>query len=199
MLNTRIVSPLGEAQWPFLQTPDTKFNPEGVYRVNMVFERTPEVMKFIDELEKILNEFNNHVQNVERKKVSIVKPVYEETDDGKILLKFKQNAKIIPKDRSKDPIDVKIAIFDKFNRPLDPDVKIGNGSKCKIAFMPVGYHQPSTRAVGLTLRIVAVQVRELVTYGDSNDGATYGFDAEQQNEEAPFPFDAIEDDNPSDF
>lgn len=196
MLNTRIVSPLGEAQWPFLQTPDTKFNPDGVYRVNMVFDKTPEVMKFIDNLEKILDEYNTEAQTVERKKVSLVKPVYEETDDGKILMKFKQNAKIIPKDRSKDPIDVKIACFDKYNRPLDPDVKIGNGSKCKIAFVPAGYYQASARAVGLTLRIVAVQVRELVTYGDANDGATFGFDADQ---EEPFPFDNLEDDNPSDF
>ena len=196
MLNTRIVSPLGEAQWPFLQTPDTKFNADGVYRVNMVFDKTPEVMKFIDNLEKILDEYNTEAQTVERKKVSLVKPVYEETDDGKILMKFKQNAKIIPKDRSKDPIDVKIACFDKYNRPLDPDVKIGNGSKCKIAFVPAGYYQASARAVGLTLRIVAVQVRELVTYGDANDGATFGFDADQ---EEPFPFDNLEDDNPSDF
>lgn len=196
MLNTRIVSPLGEAQWPFLQTPDTKFNADGVYRVNMVFDKTPEVMKFIDNLEKILDEYNTEAQTVERKKVSLVKPVYEETDDGKILMKFKQNAKIIPKDRSKDPIDVKIACFDKYNRPLDPDVKIGNGSKCKIAFVPAGYYQASARAVGLTLRIVAVQVRELVTYGDASDGATFGFDADQ---EEPFPFDNLEDDNPSDF
>lgn len=191
MNNNRIITPLGEAQWPYLQTPDTKFDADGVYRVNMIFDKTPEVMQLIDKLESILNDYVDNARNVDRKRVDTVKPVYEELDDGRIQLKFKQNAVITPKDRTKDPINVKIAVFDKFNRPLDESNKIGNGSKIKVSFTPTGYYQASGRAVGLTLRIVAVQVRELVTYEDPTDGNSYGFEAESADN-----FDEMVEDTP---
>jgi hypothetical protein len=44
---------------------------------------------------------------------------------------------------------------------------IGNGSRVKVAFEPFPYIMQSTKKVGVSLRLKAVQVIDLVEYGNS--------------------------------
>ena len=54
--NPRYVTPTGIANYPWLVEPDTKFNPDGDYRVTMIFnEHTPELDYILQDLQKVLD------------------------------------------------------------------------------------------------------------------------------------------------
>lgn len=193
MKNTRFITPVGEANFPYLNKPDTKFDPDGVYRVQLILEDDPDFQALITKLTKILDEFETQAKQ-EGKKIVGRMPLYETEDDtGRIYMKFKQKAFIRPK-KGGDPIQVKIGLFDKHNRPLADE--IGRGSNIKICFEAIPYHSAATRMIGLSFRIVAVQVRDLKTRDNFEDGSSFGFDSEADGD---VPFDDLEEDNPSDF
>lgn len=188
-MQERFITPVGEANFPYLNKPDTKFDSNGVYRVNLRLEDNEEFQKMISKLESILDGFEKEVRK-EGKKVLGRMPLFEPEEDGSdyVTMKFKRKAVIIPKNGG-DPIDVKIAIFDKYNRPLKDEV--GRGSLVKVCFEASPYHMASTKMVGLTLRIVAVQVKELKMRDNYDDGSSFGFDSEEDED---VPFDAPEED-----
>lgn len=186
--NQRFITPLGEANFPYLNTPDTKFDADGVYRVNLFVDDSPEFQALITKLEAILEEAIEDFKE-EGKRVNGKMPLFEtEEDTGRIYMKFKQKALIRPK-KGGDPIEVKVALFDKNNRPLTDE--IGRGSLLKVCFEAIPYHVAATKMVGLSYRIVAVQVRELKTRDNFDDGASFGFESEG-NEDVPFD-DLVED------
>lgn len=193
MKKPRFITPLGEANYPYLNKPDTKFDADGVYRVNLNLDDTPEFQALITKLEGILSEFKKEAVE-QGKKINGVKPLFE-TDEqtGRPYMKFKQKAFIRSK-KGGDPIEVKIGLFDKNNRPLTDE--IGRGSLIKVCFEAIPYHMASTKMIGLSYRVVAVQVRELRIRDNLDDGASYGFEADDSD---PVPFDDLEEDNPSDF
>ena len=126
MKNTRFITPVGEANFPYLNKPDTKFDPDGVYRVQLILEDDPDFQALITKLTKILDEFETQAKQ-EGKKIVGRMPLYETEDDtGRIYMKFKLKA-IISTKKGGDPIQVKIGLFDKHNRPLADE--IGRGTK----------------------------------------------------------------------
>ena len=191
----KYVTPIGTAHYPWLNEPDTKFNPEGVYKVNMTFDKSPELDFMLKDLDKMLEDFyQDTINNPKNAKVKakIQKADLYETvgeDLNKILIKFKQNAVI---KSIKGTFNAHIAIFDSKGKPCQ-GAKIGGGSRIKICFTAAPYYVPSTRVCGLTLRPVAVQVIELKDIGGAS-AESYGFSAEEggfeYSEEPESPFDS---------
>lgn len=190
----RYTTPLGVAQYPWLVEPDTKFNPDGDYKVNMLFgDKDNEHLKFIlKDLNNILEEYyQGIITDPKYAKVAskIQKAdIYEEDTDGNIVMKFKQKAIL---KSIKGTHEVKIPLFDSKGKPLS-NIKLGGGSKIKLCFSVAPYYVPSTRMCGLSLRPVAVQVIELKEWAEGGTMQAYGFKSEDGYEDA----EAAEDDDP---
>ena len=189
----RLTSPAGTAAYAWLTKPDTKFNADGDYKTNLIVPEA-DAASFIGKLEELRDEYQGDVlENTDDKaKVSKLKKynvadVYEEEMDeegeptGNVIFKFKQRAVIRPK--GKDPFEKTVALFDAKGKKLS-GVNPGGGSRIKVSFEPVGYCMDSTKTFGLSLRLNAVQVIELVAFGGEQNAEGYGF-----GEEEGFEFD----------
>lgn len=175
----RLTTPKGYAQYPYLLEPDTKFNPEGDYKVNLAMDDNEATNKLITKLEQILDDFyeeNEDVAKAQAKGRKVAKAdIFENDEEGRIVLKFKQKAVITKKDGSK--FEVKIPQFDAKGKPMKAN--IGRDSVIKINFNIKPYYMPTTKTVGLSLRPVAVQVIDLKEFTGGGSAESYGFGEEE--------------------
>ena len=201
--NNRFTTPKGLAQYPSIKTPDTKFNPEGDYKVNLVMEDDEKTNALVSKLEAILEDFYENDDDVlyaiSKGRKVVTQDIYEKDEEGRIVMKFKQKAVITKKDGSKIP--VKIRQFDSKGKPID--VNIGRDSVIKVSFTANPYYMPSTRTCGLSLRLLAVQVISLNEFGDAS-ASSYGFEEEEgyngeEPEDSSKSFEDIDGDVPGDF
>ena len=194
MSTIRYTTPKCLAQFPALLIPDTKFNPDGDFKVTAKFEgMTPALQELIDKLQGILDTFTQQTvaeaKPMDKTKIRTA-GFLDEDEGGNYYIKFKQKA--IIKKRDGSIVNVKIAHFDAKGKPL-LDVNVGRDSVIKIAFTATPYYMPTTKTCGLSLRPCAVQVIKLETGG--TDAASYGFEEEEGGYEAPEkPFDSLEED-----
>jgi hypothetical protein len=180
-------SPVGIAVYPKLTTPDTKFNPDGVYscrlrvpadkaapfvaKLDELYQRNLEVTKA--KLERAAEESSGIEKGKAKKALAAFKPadkpyklaVNEEGEEtGEVEFNFKLTAKYTErktgKVRTRRP-----SIVDYKGTQIDPeDVSIWGGSKvqvgCKLA--------PFNTAIGcgISLRLVQVRIIKLVSGGD---------------------------------
>lgn len=181
----RFASPRGIAVWPRLNEPDTKFKQEGEYTVSLAYDKDdPEVTKLIRFLEKRRDEaFNDWLQeNPKKKKTASAAPVFtDELDDdgeetGRVLLKFKMKASGVSKKTNK-PWKMRPDIFDAKGQKIANPPQIGGGSTLKVSFELSGNFVESAKQFYLSLRLVAVQVIDLVEFG-SRSASDYGFGEE---------------------
>jgi hypothetical protein len=68
-------------------------------------------------------------------------------------------------------------LFDAKGKPLSKDIKIGGGSKMKVSYEILPYYTAIAGA-GISLRLKAVQVIDLVEYSSGGSGESYGFGKE---------------------
>jgi len=172
----KMVSPAGIAVWPYLNSPDTKFDNGGAgeYKVSVKLTEAA-AQPVIDKLQKILDQYQAEEisQNPKVKQFTPRLPIEEEVDDqgnltGNWLLKVKQKAQITT---ANGIVDMKVALFDAKRRPTNAE--IGGGSTLKVATTIVPYTMPSNKAVGISLRLYAVQVINLVEGGSEGDGSMF--------------------------
>jgi hypothetical protein len=150
-------TPKASCRFPFLTIADTKFNPDGIYRIEMIFD--PKV----EEHKKFLEHCKNLYTQSKGKNLPYKKEVDLETKEetGKWVVKFTSNFR--PK------------VFDAKGYHMDDDVLVGNGSVVKVSY---GYTFYEGMNGGVKLYLQAVQVLELVEWnGGSFDD--FGFQAEQ--------------------
>ena len=171
----------GSAQWAKVLEPDTKWNPLGDYSINLQMSQANSA-EMCERLEQIVQEeFSKAIKEKPPLKntlttQAVVNTVYDKEtgdDTGKVEFKFKLKAKGQRKDGSY--YEQQPAVIDAKKQPLPKDMLIGNGSRVKVAFEPIPYIMQSTKKVGVSLRLKAVQVIDLVEYGNS---ATSVFDEE---------------------
>ncbi len=204
----RIVSPKGIAVWPRLNEPDTKFKEEGEYTVSLAYDGDDKAANdLIKKLEQTRDELFEAwlSENPKKKKTAEVAPVFtdevdEEGDEtGRKLLKFKMRASGIAK-KTKKHFTMKPDIFDATGKKLVNPPKIGGGSVLKVSFEVGGHFVESAKKFYLSLRLVAVQVIELVEFGARNAG-DYGFGEEEgfaAGEEATKPKSDFDDETDGD-
>lgn len=160
--------------WAKVFEPDTKFNPAGDYSINVQMPEAKSA-EMSEKLETIVQaKFDEAIENDPRLKNTLTthpvcQPVYDrDTGDatGNVEFKFKLKAKIQKKDGTwyeQEP-----AVVDAKRTPITKETLIGNGSKVKVAFEPIPYVMQATKKVGVSLRLKAVQVINLVEYGNSS-------------------------------
>ncbi len=180
----QITTPAGTASYPFLTRPNTKFDADGEYRVTLILpanEAKP-LMKSIDEAMKESFEKAKSDNPKKAKSIRMAKPPYTNvTDDngnetGDIQFGFKMKAKITPRNGG-EPFEVKPALFDAAGQSLPKTVSIGSGTKMKICAELIPYFTDLVGA-GITLRLKAVQIIELIEYnGQTAD--KFGFGVEE--------------------
>jgi hypothetical protein len=174
-------TPLGTAVFPHLNSPDTKFDDNGIYATSLSL--SPEDAEpLIAALEKMYDtEYKKFCQD--KKKAALKqsdKPWSEEVDKdsgeptGNYIFKFKMKAK------TKTGVEMRPVLFDSKCQPLAEN--IGGGSKMKVAFEPSCWFVPAL-GVGISLRLKGVQVVELKEWG-GRSAESLGFGEEEGFESA---------------
>jgi hypothetical protein len=178
------VTPKGVAVYPWLNTPDTKFSPEGDYKVTLKLS-AEEAEPLIQKVTKITDDFFDEVvsKDPKAKNLKINYPFDEEMDDqgnstGNYLFKFKQKAQITSKEGKN--YNMNVALFDAKRNPTT--VQVGGGSEIKIAATVWPYVMQSSKTVGLSLKPTAVQIIKLSSVGSAHASSMFqneeGFTAE---------------------
>ena len=169
-------TPKGKAVYPRIDTPDTKFDDDGLYSCKLhvsegdfkAFEASlkPELeAAYKAECAK---------QGKDKLRMASSSPV-RITDDGDYEIFAKQKAKVHTK--TKGTLEFSVATFDSLGKKIDTP-KIGSGSELKLAAEVSPWFVPS-QGFGYTLRLRAVQVIDLVEYGGgSSDGFGFGVEAD---------------------
>lgn len=164
-------SPKGIARYPYLNTPDTKFNPEGDYKVTLVLDNNDETSRFIASLYEVLEQaIAQAKKDNPGKKIKVATlPINDEAEEGKTYINFKLKANVTP--RNGAPFSQKPALFDTKGNPINEE--IGDGSTIRVAFEASSFYT-ATVGAGLTLRLKAVQVLSLVPI-DETSFSLFGF------------------------
>ncbi len=187
----------GKLMYASVHKPNTKFDADGVYQVDVVMSEQ-EALPLAEKLEGLIQErIKEEVKGKPAlKKVlssrPIYTPMYDEAGDetGEVKVKFKTKAVIRTKEGK--VYNNKVSVVDSKRTPISPDTLIGNGSVGKVAFEPFAYYNASAKEVGLSLRLKALQVIDLVTYGTDPFEDEDGFTIEETAPDNVIPFDAKE-------
>ena len=168
----RLTSPSGIAVYPKLEKPDTKFDVNGVYSVDL--DLTPEdAAPLLAQMEKIADRaYEAECKAKGGKKLKRADMPWKDTEDGKVRVKFKLKAVGGSGDKTWTQ---KPALFDAKGQPIS-DVGVGSGSTVKVAFEVFPYYTAMV-GHGLSLRLKAVQVLELKQYIPGDRFDAFGFEA----------------------
>ena len=149
---TIFITHKGIAQYPWLNKPDTQFDPDGVYKCNLIVptDQTKEIKAAVNKV--AVDEFGKD----KAKNARMPFKIDEETGHTIIVTK----SKFAPK------------FCDATGNIITGDVpKLWGGSTLKLA----GYVSPYSTAgnIGVTLHLTKVQIINPVG-GDADDGITFG-------------------------
>jgi len=180
-----LVTPTGNALWAKVTEPQSnKFNPTPMYSMSVIF--TPEEAEdFKSRMQSLLDNFYDEtfaeLKPAKQKTLSKA-DLFKEAEDkdgnltGELELKTKQFSKDF---KGNDQI---MPIVDSTGKDITNGCPlVGNGSRVRAKVFPKLYHMASTNTVGISFRLNAVQILELVEYGN----ASGGFDAVEGGYVAP--------------
>ena len=168
-----ITTPKGKAVWPRIDTPDTKFDEDGVYSCKLHvsegdFKAFEAIVK--PQLDAAYAAECSR-QGKDKVRMAASSPL-RINDDGDYEIYAKQKAKVHTK--SKGTLEFTIAAVDSQGKKIEMP-KIGSGSTLKMAVEVNTWFVPS-QGFGYTLRLRAVQVLDLIEYGGGS--SSFGFGAE---------------------
>lgn len=157
-----------------------------------------------EEAQRLLNEaqaaWDEYLETPEMQKKRIKGEPFlgnKETDEGNTQFKFKMKTTITKKNG--DVIEKVVPIFDGMGRSVSKKLKniIGNGSTVVVAYQLFPFFK-SANSFGISLRLVGVQVLDLVRYSDGGDASSMGFTKHEgsYSSSADLGDDADEDDVP---
>lgn len=185
-----ITTPKGVFKWPRLNAPDTKYKAEGLYSVKLILEE-PEAKAL---MAKIQPHFDAAVEDGRAKYAELpvktrkekefkvnkyFSPVYDdetEEETGQVEFNFKMTASGVSKKTGKK-WERSPRIFDAKGAPMRNAPDIWGGTVGKVAFEVMPYFNAAQAEAGLSLRLDAVQVIELVS-GGGKSASAYGFGEE---------------------
>lgn len=170
-----VVTPVGTAQWPRVNTPDTRFDEDGEYRCNLIIDKK-EFAQFKKSLLKLYEEaYVKEQENQGKKKLKKWDsfPCFED-EEGNHVIKTKRKAAWTDRDGNKKPNQV--AIHDAKGAPILESPIIGGGSKLKLCVRPKFWFT-GMLGFGCSLDLLAVQVLELADY--QPQGTNFGFGEEE--------------------
>jgi hypothetical protein len=162
----------GKARWAKVFEADTRYVPEGEYSIQVVLPEE-EAVEVCEQLEKMAEAKLAEVVKENPKLTNVLstrQPFEMDTDEagtptGDLVFKSKMKARV--KSRDGKVYEQKPMVVDAKKTPMDGNTLIGNGSTVKIAVEPIPYMMQATKTVGVTLRLKAVQVIDIVEYGNN--------------------------------
>ena len=176
---TMMTTPKGIAAWPWLNTPDTRWDDVGVYSVTLLLEREEASILLEESLKpffKVGYEAVLHEQGKKSLKTASL-PWSDEEDDegnatGKVKFKFKNKSSYV---HDGEKVENRVVLLDTQKSVIQS--RVGGGSVIRVGFEPYVWYVPSM-GVGMTLRVRAVQVIELVEYNGSGGADAFDFEVE---------------------
>lgn len=193
-MSKTIISPKGKASYPRLNKPDTKFDPNGVYKAPLLVDTDEqaggEFKELLDDLadqafeqavKQAVEAGAYKTEALARKKVTRADLPYTvvEDEDGEetsvIKVNFKMKAHVVTK--KGDEFDLKPKVFDAHKNELAKCPAVYSGSILRVAFKPVFWYTKKLGA-GVKLQMEAVQIIELVSGSEGGDADSYGFGEE---------------------
>ena len=176
MAQKTITTPVGIARYPSLNRPDTKFDDVGVFKVNLEMS-TEDAEPFLKQIEALFSEFvADKKRELKKDKLKLHAAPWEENDG---LTQLKLKVKAMGKSKEGETFSRQPKLFGADGQPLEANV--GGGSKIKVAVVPYCWYTASLGA-GITLQPKAVQVIDLVTWGDGGSAVSYGFDVSESKQ-----------------
>jgi hypothetical protein len=177
-MSNEIIQVAGVALFPWFNTPDTKFQPAGVYKATIELDADTaapllerfEAMRAMQAADYAVAKRGKKAKLADLPLTPMLDEDGEET--GMYGLKVKMSASGISKKDGK-PWQRKLPLFDGLGKPTN--AKVGGGSQVIVAIGPKGW----TNAKGecsVTCYLEAVQVLQLVTGGQST-ASRFGFGA----------------------
>ncbi len=182
-------SPKGIARYPRLDKPDTKFNADGDYKVDLVLATdSAEAVALMAKIDAgIAASFEYAKKENKGKKVKQADPPYGvvtekvkdeviETDKTKFSFKLKAVGR---NKKTGESWTCRPVVFDARGQVLDVSkIKLGGGSEIKVAYEMNPYFMAATSSAGVSLRLKAVQVLKLVEWQSNQDASAFGFGQE---------------------
>lgn len=197
-------TPRGTLKWPKLNEPDhgtEKFpckNPAGEYKTKLVLDRNdPGVEAFLDKIDKAMERAEELASEkfkdlpLKTRKALEAKggitadlpyqEIYDEDTEqptGQVEILFKMQAGGVRKKDGKKWSQTP-GLFDSKKQPLSRKIVIWGGSTAVVNFDLEPYFIEGTGKFGVSKRLQAVQVLQLVSAGGSKSASSYGFDEEE--------------------
>lgn len=183
----RMATPVGEVKFAFIDKPSTTFNPDGEYVLNIRINKT-DAAAFMSRLQKLdadsfkaaLDAETNMAKRKQMQTWAMHFPITEEMDEvtgdptGYFILKAKRHAVVKLKDGR--TINTTVPLYDCSSPPKQvTGVKMGKGSKVRAAIEAVPYAAAGLMKHGVSLRLVGVQIVELVEYTGGSSPESMGF------------------------
>ncbi len=174
-LEVKLNTPIGVGQYLYLEQPDFEYNKAGDWKVKLFLDPTKDEVKTMmltmDELlEKALEYFTDKAETPKKKKLvrpSDNTPYYFETDDedeptGRIYI----NPKSIASGTTSEGETWKrqMPIFDAQGVRVTEKLNAGSGTTMSVALLLRAYFNVQS-GVGVSLRLTAVQIVDLKTFG----------------------------------
>ena len=165
MSQTTNISEVGEAIYPHLNKPDVRFSEAGEFKVTLKVAKSDATAMLKLYNSAIEDALKLAEQNHKGKGIkNAPKPFTEE--DKFVFFKFKMKATGVNQ-KTKEKFSQRPQLFDAKKNPIPLSTIIWGGSKMRVAYNLVPYYTPMLGA-GVTARLKAVQVIELVEGKDSN-------------------------------
>jgi len=186
MTRIKKTSPQGTAVWPWLNEPDTRFDENGVYTVTLRLS-AEDAEPFMADLKQIFRDgYDAEVKKQKKQKLKLANMPWTDHEDdqgnetGMIDFKFKQKSAYEYEGKK---IENRVLLIDAKRNPVTD--QIGGGSKIRVGFEPYVWYVPSM-GVGMSLRLKAVQVIDLVQYTKGQNTDEFDFKEEDGYTTAPF-------------
>jgi hypothetical protein len=180
MAKKLLKTPKGVAVWPHLHAPDTKFNADGIYGTKLTLSGNEgaALAEAIDNA--ILESVKAAKEENKGKKVKQADAPYSLNEEtGEYTFNFKLNAK--GKKRDGTVFSQQPALFDARGGKIPAGVRVGGGSTIVVAYEIAPFFTALVGA-GVTLRMKAVQVLNLVQFGGT--ASSFGFDSDEEGFDA---------------
>ena len=166
--NIKGVTEVGKAIYPHLNKPDTRFQKEGVYKVTLELSpvNAKNLLKHIDDGIKLATK--------DSKSNKTAQLPYKTDENGNMQFNFKCKASGVSK--TGQNWEQKLKVFDSKGTPISKDILVWGGTTMKVAYEIIPYSN-NMLGSGVSLRLKAVQVHELVSGGGAS-ADSYGFKEE---------------------
>ena len=166
--NIKGVTEVGKAIYPHLNKPDTRFQKEGVYKVTLELSpvNAKNLLKHIDDGIKLATK--------DSKSNKTAQLPYKTDENGNMQFNFKCKASGVSK--TGQNWEQKPKVFDSKGTSISKDILVWGGTTMKVAYEIIPYSN-NMLGSGVSLRLKAVQVHELVSGGGAS-ADSYGFKEE---------------------